>query len=268
MMNPLQPDLSEQATVILQGRMGSTRLPGKVLLPLVGKPVMQHVYERIGRCRKVDRIIVATSRERRDDPIAELFDSLGVTVFRGSESDPLDRLYQAARAFDVKHVVRIMADCPLVDPRLVDDVIAAYFASGYDFCQLGGEFPVGLDTTVYAIAALEKSWRAARLPSEREHPFLYIINHPEQFNIGEHAAILGHAHLRWTMDHPVDYQFMQTVYAALYRPDSPFTSRNVLTLMATRPALSNINAGIARDQGIQRAIAQDNEYRQGDDDVF
>ena len=152
----IRGDNSGKATAILQGRTGSTRLPGKVLLPLAGKPVMQHVYERALYCRNIDRIIIATTNKSKDDCIVELFSSIGVPVFRGSEQDPLDRYYQAATHYDLTNIVRIMADCPLVDPEVVDEVIEMYFSGGYDFCCLGGEFPTGLDVTVFSYSALKR----------------------------------------------------------------------------------------------------------------
>ncbi len=247
----------KKATAILQGRLGSSRLPGKVLLPLKGKPVMQHVYERILNCRNVDRIIIATSIEAKDDPIAALFENLGALVFRGSESDPLDRYYKAAVHYDVSHVVRVMADCPLVDPEVVDEVVSTYFEGHHDFCCLGGEFPVGLDTTVYSFKALEQCWREARLKSEREHLFPYITSHPELFDIGVCSKEMGHSHLRWTMDHESDYQFLKSVYEALYKPGRVFLSQDVLKLVEKRPQLATINRGISRDEGIKKAVLQE-----------
>ena len=175
---------SQKATAILQGRIGSFRLPGKVLLHLCGKPVIQHVYERVLHCKNIDRIIVATSTEEKDDQIATLFEEMGVTVFRGSESDPLDRYYQAATRYNLSQIVRVMSDCPLVDPRIVDEVIVKHFDGSYDFCCLGGKFPVGLDTTVYSYQALKISWENASLKSERAHLFPYITKNPEMFKIG------------------------------------------------------------------------------------
>ena len=247
----------EKATAILQGRMGSSRLPGKVLLPLMGKPVMQHVYERILHCRNLERIIVATTNERKDDCIVELFDGLGVTVFRGSEADPLDRYYQAATRYGVQHIVRIMADCPLLDPEVIDEVIDMYFSGGYDFCYLGGEFPTGLDTTVFSYSALERCWREALLTSEREHIFLYMNNNPELFNIGVFEKHKGLFHHRWVMDHEADYQFIKAIYDTLYKPGKVFLSRDILNLLKEQPQLARINAGIPRDEGVRRAVEQD-----------
>ena len=250
-------DNSKKATAILQGRIGSTRLPGKVFLPLVGKPVMQHVYERVLHCRNIDQIIVATTNGSKDDCIVELFDGLGVPVFRGSEADPLDRYYRAASHYGVQHVVRIMADCPLVDPEIVDEVIAKYFVGGYDFCYLGGEFPTGLDVTVFSYSALKMCWNEARRQSEREHITFYMTNNPDQFSIGVLEKFKGLLHHRWVMDHEADYRFIKAVYKSLYEPSKVFLSRDVLNLLEKQPQLVQINAGIPRGEGIRRAVEEE-----------
>lgn len=246
-----------KATAILQGRTGSTRLPGKVLLPLAGKPVMQQVYERIRYCRNIDSILVATSTAEEDDSIFELFTRLGVPVFRGSKEDPLDRYYRAASHYGLRHIVRIMADCPLVDPAIVDQVIALYFSGGYEFCCLGGEFPTGLDTTVFSYSALARCWREGLRRSEREHITAYLSHHPEQFNIGVLERHQGLSHHRWVMDYEADYQFITKIYEALYVPGQLFASAEILELVQEQPQLLRINAEIPRDEGYLKALAQE-----------
>jgi len=238
-----------KATAILQGRIDSTRLPGKVLLPLVGKPVMQHVYERVLHCRNIDRIIVATTNESKDDCIVELFEGIGidVPVFRGSEKDPLDRYYKASTHYGLMNIVRIMADCPLVDPEVVDEVIEMYFGGGYDFCYLGGEFPTGLDVTVFSYSALKRCWSEARQQSEREHITSYMSNNPELFNIGVLEKFKGLLHHRWVMDHEADYNLFVEIYKALYKPGRVFGAQDVLKLLADQPHLFEINAQIPRN---------------------
>ena len=247
----------KKATALLQGRIRSTRLPGKVLLPLMGKPAMLHIYERICFCRRIDHIIVATSTESVDDPIANMFEDLGVRVFRGSEIDPLDRFHQAVEHYNLDHVVRIMGDCPLVDPEVVDEVIDTYFNGGHDFCHLTGEFPVGLDVTVYSRQTLLRCWQEARGVLEREHIFPYIVQHPDIFDIGSFSKHQGLRHLRWTMDHEIDYRFMSAVYENLYKPGKLFLTKDVLALLEREPMLAEINTGIFRDEGMQKAAAKD-----------
>lgn len=229
-----------KATAILQGRVGSTRLPGKVLLPLAGKPAIQHVYERTLHCRRVDRIIVATTTNPKDDAIARMFEDVGVPVFRGIEEDPLERFYQAATHYRLRHIVRIMSDCPLMDPEIVDEVIAGYFAGGYDHFYLAGEFPVGLDTTVFSYETLKKSCAEARQRHEREHITPYMSDHPELFRVGRLEKFRGLKHHRWVMDFPRDYAFIRRVYEALYEEGKLFLSKDILAFMAAHP---NVNKG-------------------------
>ena len=247
-----QSSTNRKVTAILQGRLGSNRLPGKVLLPLQGKPVMQHVFERILYCQRIDRVIVATTDLEQDDPIVELFNSLDVQIFRGSSEDPTDRYYRAAQHFRVKHLVRIMADCPLVDPKIVDKVIDLYFNGDHDFCCLAGEFPTGLDTTVYSFKALKKVWQETTRKSDREHISPYIMDNPDLFSIGRYKGIRGLYNHRWVMDHPQDYEFVTAVYKGVYCSDNPFNWRDVVKFLNTRPDVLKLNQGIPRDEGYQR----------------
>lgn len=169
---------------IIQARMSSTRLPGKVLMELAGKPVLAHVVERLRACRQLDGIMVATSVDASDDVIDCWCSQVKVPCYRGSLLDVLDRYVQAARACDADAVVRITADCPAIDPGIVDEVANNFVKGGYEFYGLKGEFPDGLDCTVFAVSALERAWRDAQLPSEREHVGPYIEKNPQIFRSG------------------------------------------------------------------------------------
>jgi len=140
-----------------------------------------------------------------------------------------------------------MADCPLVDPEVVDEVIELYFNGGYDFCYLGGEYPTGLDTTVFSYGALEKCWKEARRISEREHITFYMTNNPDLFNIGVYEKFKGLLHHRWVMDHKADYNLVVEIYKALYEPGKVFGTKEVLNLLEDQPQLFSINAEIPRD---------------------
>ena len=240
--------------------MGSTRLPGKVMLTLIEKPVIQHVCERILHCHWIDQIIIATTKYPEDDIIVELFENINIPVFRGSASDPLDRFYRAATHYNLKHIVRIMADCPLIDPQVVDAVIKQYFYGEYDFCYLGGQFPVGLDTTVFSYSVLKQCWQKAIHQHEREHITLYITNHPEQFKISACERFNGLGHLRWTMDHWVDYQLINEIYKALYKPNQIFLTRDIVAFLNKQKHLSQLNSGIPRDEGIRRSIEAEKKH--------
>ncbi|MBF0381171.1 MAG: glycosyltransferase family protein [Magnetococcales bacterium] len=248
---------SNKATIILQGRLGSTRLPGKVMLPLAGKPAILHVYERICYCRNIDKIIVATTTNPEDDVIEKLFSDKEVDIFRGSADDPLDRYYQAALRFDIGHVVRIMSDCPLVDPQIVDELVASYFSGGYDLVHLDGEFPTGLDVTVFSRRALEKNWQESTLTSDREHITSYISNNPDKFKVGVLNKFHGLLHHRWVMDEKLDYQFISQIYDALYQEGTIFKSNDILNFLAENPQILKINAGIPRNQGYLQTRKKD-----------
>ena len=233
-------------TAILQGRVGSTRLPGKVLLPLAGKPVILHVYERIKQCTNIGKIIVATSIRNRDNDIANLFADLTLTVFRGSEEDPLDRFFDAATRYRLQHIVRVMADCPVVDPDVVDQVISYYLEGGYDFCYLGGEFPTGLDVTVFSYDTLKKTWQNTENMSDRQHIIPYMLQRRDLFRIGCVEIFEGLYHHRWVLDHESDYRLMTEIYNELYEPDKTFVTEDILHLLDRRPEITQLNAHIPR----------------------
>jgi len=218
---------------------------------------MQHVYERALHCRNIDRIIVATTNKSKDNCIVKLFEDIGVHVFRGSEEDPLDRYYQAATDYGLKNIVRIMADCPLVDPEVVDEVIQMYSGGDYDLCYLGGEFPTGLDVTVFSYSALKRCWSEARQQSEREDITSYMSNNPELFNIGFLKKFKGLLHHRWVMDHEADYNLVVEIYKELYKPGRVFGAQEVLKLLADQPHLFEINAQIPRNGRIPEDGSQE-----------
>lgn len=244
---------------IIQARMSSTRLPGKVLMPLAGRPVLAHVVERLRHCRTLDGIAVATSTDPSDDPIEAWCATAGVRCVRGSLHDVLDRYHQAATALGADAVVRITADCPALDPAVVDAVVEGFQAGDFDFYGLAGEFPDGLDCTVFAAPALARAWREATLPSQREHVGPYIEHQPQLFRNGGLQLFRGLAHQRWTLDEPRDHLFLQQVFSRLDRgPDAPpFGAGDILALLAREPALAELNADIVRNAGYLKSLAED-----------
>ncbi|MEN9894123.1 MAG: hypothetical protein RLY78_4418 [Pseudomonadota bacterium] len=244
---------------IIQARMSSTRLPGKVLMPLAGRPVLAHVVERLRHCRTLDGIAVATSTDASDDPIERWCAQAGVRCVRGSLHDVLDRYHQAATTLGADAVVRITADCPAIDPALVDEVVRGFHADDHDFYGLAGEFPDGLDCTVFAARALACAWREATLPSQREHVGPYIEHQPQLFRNGGLHKFRGLAHHRWTLDEPRDHLFLQQVFERLDRgPDAPpFGAGEVLALLAREPQLMQLNTDIVRNAGYLKSLAED-----------
>lgn len=242
---------------IVQARMGSSRLPGKVLMPLAKQPALWHVIERLRHAKQIDSVLVATTESAKDDAIEAFCNGYQVDCFRGSELDVLDRYYQAAKSVAARTIVRITADCPVLDPQLVDKVVCGFRAGGYALYGLDGEFPDGLDCVAFSFTALEIAWREAKLPSEREHVCPYIINHPERFRTGGYKPFSGLAQHRWTLDEPEDYRFLQEIYQRLYKPGKPFGYEQILSLLEREPELMRINSGIVRNAGYLKSLQED-----------
>ena len=242
---------------IVQARMGSIRLPGKVLMPLGGIPALGHVVERLSFCKTLDGVVVATTTEPGDDVVVEFCEQRGVSVFRGSEHDVLDRFRQAAARFDVDPIVRITADCPAIDPVVVDRVVSGFLDGGYDLYGLMGEFPDGLDCTVVSRGALDRAWAEAKLASEREHVGPYIQNHPELFTTGGVELFEAQGHQRWTLDEPEDYELLTAIFDALYRPGDPFSSGEVIEFLDQHPELLKINNNVIRNEGYITSLEDD-----------
>ena len=218
---------------ILQARMSSTRLPGKVMKPLAGRPMIERQLERLRRCVTLQRIIVATSLEASDDPLAAHLGALGIDVFRGSLTDVLDRYVAAARAFKIAgQVVRLTADCPLADPEVIDACVRLHAELGVDYCSNGRRrtFPHGLDVEAFDLDALLVAHREATDPYDREHVTPFLYRNPDRFTQGELVQARDESHLRWTVDTPEDFAFVERVYAALYPAKPDFTSDDVRAL--------------------------------------
>ena len=227
--------------------MGSTRLPGKVLLNLGGKTVLARVVERVRRSRTASQIIVATTHGLDDDRILEECRRLGVATFRGSEDDVLDRYYQAAGKAHADVVVRICSDCPLIDAAIIDRTVEEFLESAVDYASnaLDRTYPRGLDVEVLTYQALERCWRGARLFYQRSHVTAYIYEHPQLFRILRVTGEVDHSCHRWTLDTHEDYQFMQAVYERMPDPDH-FWWRDVLDLLDREPDLANLNRHIVQ----------------------
>lgn len=243
---------------ILQARMSSSRLPGKVLKELCGKPMLVHQIARLTRAKSIDRILIATSTDASDDKVDEVGRKIGVSVFRGNLSDVLDRYYQAAKLFsEVKHVVRVTGDCPLLDSQVLDDVVAMHLSGDYDYTSntLAPTFPDGLDVEVMKIDVLRKAWEKASSQTEREHVSYYIYNHPEQFRLGSFKGKVDYSSLRWTVDEAEDFAFIEAVYTQLYpRYGNDFSWKRVLQLLKEMPELVKINQGFMRNAGLIKSL--------------
>lgn len=232
-----------KASIILQARTGSTRLPRKVLRIILGKTILEHLIIRLKAAKMIDDIIVATTDAKEDGEIVAIAEKLRVKSYQGSVNDVLDRFYQAAKQFGLQHIARITADCPLMDPAVIDEGVAEYFSSGADYCSnvLKRTFPDGEDAEVFSFTALERAWKEARLSYDREHVTTYIRKHPEKFKLADFKNDLNIADKRWTLDKEEDFIFIERVYDALYAKNPCFAMRDILDFLKNNPKLEEIN---------------------------
>lgn len=250
---------------ILQARVSSSRLPGKVLKQILGRPMLERQIERLRRVTAVDQLVIATSSEASDDPLEKLCGELGVDCFRGSLNNVLDRFYQAALPHQPDHIVRLTGDCPLTDPDVIDKLVAFYLEGKYDYASntIEPTFPHGLDAEIFSYQALMKAWQEATLPSQKEHVTLFIDSQPELFKIGVYKRSPDLSHLRWTVDEPEDFEFVSKVYEKLYPGNPEFTTEDVLALLQASPELSEINSHIDREAGLKKSLKEDQEFLAG-----
>lgn len=230
---------------IVQARMTSRRLPGKVLSDVLGEPMLLRQLERVARAR-LDGLVVATSTDESDDPIESAVGAAGYRCYRGSLDDVLDRVHGAARSEQATDVIRLTADCPLVDAGVVDEIVGVHRRERNDYTSntLERTYPDGVDVEVIAIRALDRAWKHATGPEEREHVTPYIYHNPALFRLGNASAAEDHSQMRWTVDYPEDLQLVREVFAALYPSDPEFSYRDVLELFRRRPELESINAAV------------------------
>lgn len=237
--------------------MGSTRLPGKVLADINGQPMLWHVVQRARAAREIDEVRVATSMEPANDPLAEWCRQTGTPCFRGHESDVLDRYCQAARAAGAGVIVRLTADCPLLDPAIVDRVVAlrrthdAHYASN----SVQRTYPDGLDAEAFTMAALERAWSEASWASEREHVTPYIWKHPDRFRLAHVTQDVDLSGLRWTVDQPEDLEFVREV-SRYYGSRFPGMVE-VLEFLRTHSDLAARISGRVANEGYQKSLRED-----------
>lgn len=243
----------KRVITIIQTRMAASRLPGKALKDIGGRAMLAWVVTRARRAETVDETIVATTVEPEDDVIAEYCEREGYLFTRGSMHDVLDRYYQAAREFEADVVVRITADCPLIDPAEIDRVVNIFLASEppLDFAAnrlpMQRTVPIGLDTEVCTFTALETAWREAREPHQREHVMPYFYENTEQFRSLHITHEPDYGHMRWTVDTPEDLELVRQIVADFDGRDD-FTWQEILALFERRPELADINAQVRHKQ--------------------
>lgn len=230
-----------KTVAIIQARMGSTRLPGKVLKLLNGEPMLSRVVKRVRRAAGVDEVLIATTTEPRDDALTDLCAREGWPCFRGSEHDVLDRYYLAAKEARATVVVRITADCPLIDPGIASSVIEGLELQGSDYCSnvFPRTYPRGLDVEAFTFAALETAWREDGNLAWREHVTQFIVRQPERFAMSNLTGDDDYSALRWTVDTPEDFAFAEKVCA--HFPNDDFSWEDVLAVLAQHPDWAALN---------------------------
>ena len=250
---------------IVQARTASSRLPGKVLLPIMGVPMLVRQIDRLNRSREIGRLVVATSTDASDDPILDACDRAAVACFRGSPTDVLDRVVQAARPHRPESVVRLTGDCPLTDPSVVDQAIRMFDTGGYDYVSniTPPTFPDGLDVEVIRFECLEEAAKEATAPSHREHVTVFIRMNPARYRLGNLAWSIDLSHLRWTVDEPGDFEFVRRVYERLHPSKPDFTIDDVLCLIREDPAMDAINGRSNRSETVKKVLQADADYLAG-----
>lgn len=246
--------------VLIQARCGSTRYPNKVLANLAGKTDIEWVIERVRRSHLIDEVMVVTSIEKNNLPLIERCVHSGVRVFVGSEDDVLDRYYQAARLLRPEYVIRITADCPMIDWRYLDMAIEQIHENTDYLGEITETFPDGLDIEIIKFTVLKEAWEEARLLSEREHVTMFIKNHPERYCIQDLVCPIDHiGNKRWTLDEDRDYEMITKVYdhfvCDLGKPN--FVTEDILEFLATHPEIEALNVGIMRNEGLMKSLAYD-----------
>ena len=242
--------MDEQKVVcIIQARMGSSRLPGKVLMDICGHPMLEWVTTRVGKAERIDQLVVATTTESSDIPIVDWCAESGIRCFCGEPFDVLDRFYQAAVDVQAEVIVRITADCPLIDPEMIDEVINAFTEHRADFAAnrlplpFERKYPIGLDIEVVSFNALEMAWKNATQPFEREHVMPYFYSEEDRFNVFILDAKENHGHRRWTVDTPQDLEFIRQLTGAM-DCGMDFSWRDVLKVLESKPELEKINSDV------------------------
>lgn len=256
-----------RTVVIIQARMSSSRLPGKVLKSIVGKPILGNIVERLSWVPAINKIVVATSDEITDQPIYEFCRQNNISCYRGSLNDVLDRFYQAAREYRADTVIRITGDCPCVDPELVTQLINLFRQDNYDYaCIATGagaifdkrRFPNGLDAECFRFESLEKAWRETTEAADREHVTPYIWRNKDIFKCGSLKPDKDYSNIRLSVDHREDFELVTEIFEALYNKEKPFLMKDIIDFLQVKPHLLTLNQSFIGKEGYLNLWKLDN----------
>lgn len=247
--------------IIIQARMTSTRLPGKVLKTIRGRPLLWYVICRLRSTRGMNRTVIATTTDAEDDSIVAWCESEGVDVFRGSREDVLDRYFQAANRYGIDPVVRVTADCPLIDRSVVERVIDRFARGDVDHVGNGipPTFPDGLDCEIFSAAALATAWREASLTSEREHVSPFIYKRPERFSLASIVADRDYSSYRLTVDEPEDFALVTAIIEHFGEHIVDTGMVDILAWLDANPAVLGLNRRFQRNEGYEKSLREDRE---------
>jgi spore coat polysaccharide biosynthesis protein SpsF len=240
--------------IIVQARMGSTRLPGKILKKVMGKPLLEYQIERLKKVRNVDDVVIATTINQIDQPVKELCEKLHCSYFRGSENNVLLRYYEAAIKFKAECIVRVNADCPLIDPDIVGDIIEYYHLNyneiDYVSNILEKSYPIGLHLEVFSMEALVRANHNANSATEREHVTPYIYRNPDLFRLFSYSIQDDLSKFRWTVDYPEDFKLIRIIIERLYQNKKDFNMLDIINLMNSDASLMQINSQFTKEQTV------------------
>jgi len=245
---------------IIQARMDSTRLPGKVLMKLGRITVLKCLFDQLNHSTTLNCKFLATTINKTDDKIANFANFNNIELFRGNSSDVLDRYYQCAKQFKIKHIVRITSDCPLIDPVIIDETIQKYKTGKFDYVNnfYKKRYPYGSEVEVFSFDTLEKTWKEATKPSEREHVTPYIYTNPAKFSIGYIEPDQDYSHLHWAIDRIEDLKFVKILYERIQK--KPIHISDILKVIKKDPSILTINQMYNPAEGYQKSLEKDKTH--------
>jgi spore coat polysaccharide biosynthesis protein SpsF (cytidylyltransferase family) len=248
-----------KTVAIVQARMGSTRLPGKVMIHILGKPMLWYLIERLRRSKFINKIVIATSMDKEDDIIEKFSKKNKIDFYRGSKEDVLDRYYKAASKYNACIIIRITADCPLIDPEIVNELASYYFRHrDLDYIHTGQTYPEGMGLEVFSFAALEKTWKQAKLKSEREHVTTFIWKNKDIFKIKELEMQIDYSHIRITVDERADFEIVKAIFEHFYSASkSVFGMQEIINFLNKNKDVYDLNKHIVRREGYKKSLLED-----------
>jgi len=243
-----------KVVAIIQARMGSSRLPGKVLRTILGKPMLWHLVSRVQRAKCIHDVVIATTTNKEDDQMEEFAADKGLRVYRGSENDIVDRFLNAARENDADIIVRVWGDCPLIDPELIDEIMPEFISGGYDYANNFNPptYPVGMNFEVYSLQALERIWNETNEIFYRQYPFEYVCANIASFRTMFKRNAKDLSEINLTVDYAQDLDLVTEIYKHLFSEDETFHLEDILKLIERRPSLKDMNKGLPRNTEYDR----------------